>query len=135
MRADPALVPRVVHESLRHEPPVAVLPRIAPDGGTVAGVELPRGAVVLCAIAAANRDPAVFADGDRFDPDRSESEILTFGFGSKFCPGAHLARRQLETALAVVVERLADLRLVDAGLPTGAILRRVGRLDAAWSVA
>ncbi len=128
LRADRSLLPAVVHESLRVEPPVALLPRLAADGGEVAGVELPPGALVLCGIAAANRDPAVFSDPDRFDPDRPETEVLTFGFGSKFCPGSHLARQQLTAALDVLLERLDDVQVVESPEPTGPVLRRVERL-------
>lgn len=132
-RDDRALLPRLVHESLRHEPPVSLLPRYASNAGTVAGVDIPAGTAVLCGIASANRDPAVFTDGDTFDPDRPESEILTFGFGSKYCPGSHLARQQMLAALDVLLERLPDLRLVDASEPVNGVLRRVERIEATWS--
>ena len=128
LRADRSLLPAVVHESLRTEPPVALLPRLAVDGGSVAGVELPPGALVLCGIAAANRDPAVFTEPDRFDPERPETEVLTFGFGSKFCPGSHLARQQLVAATDVLIERIGDVEAIDAPEPTGPVLRRVERL-------
>ncbi len=133
--AEPEVLPAVVHESLRLEPPVSVLPRVAVHGGTLGGVALEPMTLVLCGIASANRDPAVYADPDCFDPDRAESEILTFGFGSKFCPGSHLASRQLLAALTVVVGRLPGLRLVDAEPPVNAVLRRVERLQVAWDVA
>lgn len=129
----PDLVPAVVHESLRMEPPVSVLPRMALDGGEIEGVEIPPMAPVLCAIASANRDPDVYADPDRFDPDRPETEILTFGFGSKYCPGTHLAKRQMAAALAAVVERLPDMRLVHADDPVNAVLRRVESLEVEWT--
>lgn len=130
---DPGLVPAVVHESLRMEPPVSVLPRMAIDGGEIAGVEIPPMAPVLCAIASANRDPSVYADPDRFDPDRAETEILTFGFGSKYCPGTHLAKQQMAAALAAVVERLPDLHVVRASDPVNAVLRRVESLEVEWT--
>lgn len=132
LRREPSLRPRVVHELLRFEPPVALLPRVAPRGGEIGGVAIPEGGILLAAIASANRDEARFAEPDRFDPDREEAEVLTFGFGSKFCPGSHMARRQLEAALGVVLERLPGLRLVDADPPSGAILRRTERLEVAW---
>jgi cytochrome P450 len=63
--------------------------------------------------------------------------VLTFGFGSKFCPGSHLARRQLLAALEVVVDRLPGLRLAadDGGAePSGCNLRSVSSLAAEWDV-
>jgi cytochrome P450 len=133
VREDRSLLPRVVHESLRFDPPVANLPRIAPNGGTIAGVEIPPGSMVLCGIASANRDPEVFDDADRFDIDRDETDLLTFGFGTKFCPGSHLARQQLLCALDVILDRLPSLELVATDAPNGAILRRCERLDVTWA--
>ena len=132
-RHEPELRPRIVHELLRWEPPVALLPRVAPRGGEIAGVQIPEGGILLAGIASANRDESVFDDPDRFDPDRVQGELLTFGFGNKFCPGSHLARRQLLAALDVVLERLPNLRLVDADPPSGGILRRTERLEVAWN--
>ena len=130
---EPALRPRIVHELLRWEPPVALLPRVASRGGEIAGVPIPEGGILLAAIASANRDETVFGDPDRCDPDRDEGEVLTFGFGNKFCPGSHLARRQLLAALDVVLERLPNLRLVAADPPAGGILRRTEHLEVAWN--
>jgi len=131
-RTDADLRARIVHELLRWEPPVCLLPRVATHGGVIGGVEVPPGAMLLCAIASANRDGDVFDEPDRFDPDRDQGELLTFGFGNKFCPGSHMARQQLEAALGVVLERLPNLRLVEADPPSGAILRRTEHLQVAW---
>ena len=133
-RADRERLPRIVHESLRFEPPVSLLPRYATNAGTIAGVEIPAGTMVMCGIASANRDAAMFDQPDRFDPNRAESEILTFGFGSKYCPGSHLARQQMLAALDVLLDRLPGLRLVDASEPVNGVLRRVERIEAAWNV-
>ncbi len=129
----PELLPRVVHESLRCEPPVSTLPRVSALGGGIAGVDVEPGSIVLCGLAAANRDPAAFEDPDRFDPHRPETEILTFGFGAKFCPGMHLARQQILAALEVVLDRLPGLEVVAADPPTGGVLRRTERIEARWS--
>jgi cytochrome P450 len=129
---EPEVRPRIVQELLRWEPPVALLPRIAPRGGVIGGVAIPEGGILLAGIASANRDESVFTDPDRFDPDREQGELMTFGFGNKFCPGTHLARQQLLAALDVVLERLPNLRLVAADPPAGAILRRTEHLEVAW---
>lgn len=131
-RHEPPLRPGIVHELLRWEPPVAALPRFTVAGGTIGGQEVPPGSLVLAALAAANRDPDVFEDPDRFRPDREEREILTFGFGSKYCPGVNLARRQLGAALDVVLERLPGLALAGPAAPTGAVLRSVKSLPVTW---
>jgi len=129
---EPEYLPALVHESLRTEPPVAVLPRLAPTGGEIGGVELPPMALVLCGIAAANRDPEIFTNPDLFDPDRPESDIITFGFGTKFCPGSHLARQQLRAGLAAVLTRLPGLKVTHTEPPRNAVLRRVETLAAVW---
>ena len=131
--ADPSVVPSLVSESLRFEPPVAVLPRLATQPARIGDTDVPAGTLLLAALAAGNRDPAVFSDPDVFDPDRSEGEPLTFGVGPKFCPGWNLARSQLATALSVVIERLPGLAVVDAAEPHGAILRSTPRVIARWT--
>lgn len=134
VQADPAIVPAVVQEALRWEPPTAMLPRFAPKDVAWAGVEIPAGSEVIFAITSANRDAAVFDAPDRFDPARSEREFLSFGHGLHFCLGSHLARREMEVSLRVFAERLPDLRLaeedgqpVDPGIQ-GTVLRGPTRL-------
>jgi cytochrome P450 len=131
-REDPACRPRIVRELLRYEPAVAILPRMVANGGTLGGFDVPPGTFVLAALAAANRDPEMFADPDRFDVERDAPETLTFGFGSKHCPGSHLGKGQLEVALDAVIDRLPGLRLIEASEPSGSILRSVERLEVAW---
>jgi cytochrome P450 len=133
-RDEPESRALIVNELLRCEPAVPILPRRAALGGEIAGTEIPEGARVLAGIAGANRDPVRFPDPDRFDPHREPSEVLTFGFGSKFCPGMHLARQQLGVALDVVLERLPGLHLVDAAEPQGAVLRSSPSVIATWEV-
>jgi cytochrome P450 len=136
LRAEPGLRANAIEELLRWETPVAVLPRIsAPHAVEFCGVQIPPSTFTLFAMAAANRDPAVFEDGDRFDIHRDSSrKLLSFGPGPRLCPGMHLARRQLSVALDVLLERLPGLRLADAtgAEPRGALLRGPARLEASW---
>lgn len=129
---EPAFRDQAIEELLRWETPVAILPRIsAPVEIEFDGVRIPPNTFTLFAMAAANRDPAVFVDGDRFDPQRDSSQkLLSFGPGPRICPGMHLARKQLRVVLDVLVERLPRLALedVDAARPTGTVLRGPRRL-------
>ena len=136
VQREPELRAGVVHEILRWEPPVASLPRLAPVDAVVAGVPVPAGTMMLFGIAAANRDPRRWPDADRYDPTREPHDIVTFGFGQKFCPGAHLARREVLTALDVVLERLPGLRLGDdaGSIPVGGVLRHPTALHTTWEV-
>jgi cytochrome P450 len=134
-RVEPELPPRIVGELLRYEPPVPLLPRLATQTGRIGGVDVPAGTLLVAGLAAANRDPDVYADPDVFNPDRDEGELLTFGFGPKFCPGWNLARSQLLAALGVVLERLPGLRLIEDAQPQGAVLRSTPRLPVRWDAA
>lgn len=134
--AEPALRAGAIEELLRWETPVAVLPRLsAAHPVEFHGTRIPASTFCLFAIAAANRDPAVFEQPDVFDMHRDSSKkLLSFGPGPRLCPGMHLARRQLAVALDVVLERLPGLQLLDpeAAVPRGAILRGPASLPVAW---
>jgi cytochrome P450 len=100
-------------EAVRLDPPTAWIPRRNPRDVVWRDVAIPAGAPMFLGIMAANRDPAVYEDPDRFDVQRHPTSVMTFGFGLHFCLGAHLARAELETALLIILERLPDLRLAD----------------------
>ena len=100
-------------EAIRLDPPTAWIPRRNPRDVVWRDVEIPAGASMFLGIMAANRDPAVYEDPDRFDVQRHPTTVMTFGYGLHFCLGAALARAELETALQVILERLPDLRLAD----------------------
>lgn len=102
LRKDPALVPAVVEETLRFEPPALSCSRRAGEDFELAGLRVPAGSQLLLGLAAANRDPSRYADPDRFDPDRDFQGLLSFGGGRHFCLGAALARLEAQ----IVAERL-----------------------------
>ncbi|WUI03021.1 cytochrome P450 [Spirillospora sp. NBC_00431] len=83
----------VIAETLRFDPPIPVMRRVAAEDARLDGRAVPRGAVLTLDLRAANRDPAVFGDPDRFDPDRRERPHLTFGAGRRPCPGPDHALR------------------------------------------
>ena len=114
VRDDPPRAPDAVDEALRWETPIAVLPRLSASAPIAfRGAEIPADSWVLFAMAAANRDPAVFPDPDRFDLDRENKDGLTFGRGVKSCPGMHLAKRNMTVALQVLVQRHPKLELLE----------------------
>lgn len=120
-----------IEEALRWEAPVALMPRFAPVETDQFGETIPAGSPVIFAVAAANRDPAVFADPDRYILDRDPKGLLTFGYGMHFCVGAHLARAEMAAGLDVVLSRLHGLRLADpaSARVSGTVLRGPARLD------
>ena len=125
LRADPALIPAAVDEMLRWEPPIGVLPRLVPSDVELAGELVPAGSMVLMGIASANRDETVYPDPDRFDLDRANPRLLTFGFGSHYCPGSHLAKAQIAVGVAALLDRFAHLEILDPleARPSGTVMR------------
>ena len=102
LRADPSLIPAAVDEVLRYDPPVQVDGRYLFADIEIGDVTIPAGSVTLMLLAAANRDPFVCSDPDRFDITRSDTQLLSFGSGIHYCLGAALARLEGQ----VVLERL-----------------------------
>lgn len=78
---------------------------------TIGGVDIPVGDPVLVVLAAADRDPARFADENTLDIARKDNPHLGFGHGIHYCIGAPLARLEGQAALATLLTRLPDLRL------------------------
>lgn len=105
----------VVEESLRHEPPSQIVPRQASEAGTLGGVHVPAGQLVVSLVGAANRDPAQFPGPDRFLPGRPGGPVLSFGGGLHFCIGAALSRMEAATVLPLFFRRFPGLTL--AGVP------------------
>jgi len=101
LRGHPDLVPRSVDEILRFAPIVQGVVRMAVAETSIGDVVVPAGTFVNAMVAAANRDPSVFADPDRFDITRAaEAPPLSFGGGIHHCLGVHLAKAELAEALA-----------------------------------
>jgi cytochrome P450 len=107
LRDQPELAMSAVEESMRHSPAACIVPRSATEDVEFGGYLFPAGTFVLVNTLAANRDPAVYDDADRFDIARRDAPpILTFGGGAHYCLGANLARRELAEALAILARRL-----------------------------
>jgi pikromycin synthase len=129
------LVAGAVEESLRMEPAAAVVDRYATRDVALAGAAIAGRDLVRVSITAANRDPAVFADPDRFDLLRPDAaRHLAFARGPHFCIGAHLARLEAVTAVKTLVNQLPRLRL-DPEHPAqvrGLVFRKPPELLVRW---
>ncbi|OBF60885.1 cytochrome [Mycobacterium sp. 852002-53434_SCH5985345] len=103
----PELAMQAVEESMRHSPAVCVAVRAATEDAEFGGYRFPAGTSVVVNTFAANRDPAIYQNADRFDIARKDvPAILTFGGGAHYCLGANLARRELAEALTILTRRL-----------------------------
>jgi cytochrome P450 len=116
LKANPALLHNVIEETLRYEPPVTLIPRIALEDFELHGNVIRQGQLVQLSIASANRDGAHFPDAERFDIARSPGKHLSFGMGPHGCLGASLAREEASIALTTLFQRLPKLKL-DASRP------------------
>ena len=111
--ADRSLVPGAVEEVLRYDSSVIHWRRRTTRPVTIGDVDVPADANVLVCIGAANRDPDVFPDPDRFDIRRANAgDHLSFGNGPHFCLGAPLARLEARVVLEELSSALPSLRLV-----------------------
>ncbi|GCE08289.1 cytochrome P450 [Dictyobacter aurantiacus] len=106
------VLPNLIEEVLRYEPPVQFTLRTPLIDVTLGGVKIPKGAIVMVMTAAANRDPARFENPDRFDPQRQNIEHFGFGGGIHYCLGAPLARLETYIALRSLARRLQNPRLL-----------------------
>jgi len=107
--ADPGLITTAVEEFLRVESPLQQGNRLAGEDLDLGDVVLPKGTYIHTSIAAANRDPAVFADPDRVDLSRSPNKHLAFATGIHVCLGATLARVEGRIAVGGLVKRFPRL--------------------------
>mgnify|MGYP002332694357 FL=1 len=110
----PGQTEATVEECLRFDAPLHLFTRYALSDLEYEGISLRKGDVVGLMLGAANRDPARFADANRFDPFRSDGANVSFGAGIHFCIGAPLARIELQVAFSELFRRLPKLRLAEA---------------------
>lgn len=138
LKQNPSLVHSAVEEMLRFNPAAPFMTRIAADDIELHGRTIKKGSLVFLGMASANRDPKVFSDPDRFDitRDHVQQKHLSFAFGAHHCLGAGLARRELEVAIEVLIERIPGMRLDEANPPKhknqGIIFRGFESLVVRW---
>ena len=100
-----------VEEFLRFESPVQLGNRITTQEVVVGGIRMAPDTRINIAIAAANRDPAQFADPDRLDLARQPNRHVAFAFGIHTCAGLNLARLETRVALTRFLARFPDYAL------------------------
>jgi cytochrome P450 len=108
LQQTPSLIPAGVEEMLRYDGPAQMTSRIVKEDLTMRGQLLEPGQVVLCVLAAANRDPEQFPDPDRFDVRRENNRHLAFGYGIHYCLGAPLAVAEAQIAISTLLRRYPE---------------------------
>ncbi|WP_030983457.1 cytochrome P450 family protein [Streptomyces sp. NRRL S-1813] len=137
LAGSPELLPRAVEELLRHDSAFELTTwRFFAEDADLHGTRIPAGDSVIVSLCAANRDARQFPDPDALHFDRSPNPHLAFGHGIHFCPGATLARIELQIALGTLLRRLPDLRpaVPDSGLSwiPAVLARGVDRLPVVY---
>lgn len=116
IRKDRTLIPAAIEEGLRWDGPVLTQLRVAIHDTELGGVQIPAGAYIDVVAGAANRDPALFADPDKFNIFRERRPHYSFSRGPHICVGQHLARVEMTRALEAILDNLPNLRL-DPDMP------------------
>jgi cytochrome P450 len=116
IRADRSLIAQAIEEALRWDGPVVVALRMAATDMVLGGLKIAKGSLLDVVAGAANRDPALFPEPDRFDIFRERKAHFSFARGPHICVGQHLARVEMTRALNAVLDHLKDLRL-DPDMP------------------
>lgn len=111
LRANPALLKDFVEESIRFESPVPGLARIVTRDTEIAGVPIPKGALVMPRYAAANHDASKFECPHILDIERKDKHHIAFGAGPHICVGRVLARREMNAAFAALLRRMDNIEL------------------------
>ena len=109
----PELAVPAVEESMRHSPAVCNTVRTVNEDVPLGGYTFPSGTYIFVNSFAANRDPDIYQNPDRFDITRKDKPaLLTFGGGVHYCLGANLARLELAEALKILARRMPNARRV-----------------------
>lgn len=127
---DPGLVAGAAEEMLRYDSSLQIFERTATRTVEVHGTRVEAGQKIAALLGAANRDPGVFPEPDRFDVRRDPNPHLAFGAGIHFCLGAPLARVEVQAVLTALRRRLPGLCLAaDPPRRPEFVIRGLERLD------
>lgn len=111
LKANPALIPGLIEESIRWVTPVKHFMRTATADAEVAGRKMAKGDWLMLSYPSGNRDEAVFADPFKFDVERTPNKHVAFGYGAHVCLGQHLARMEMRILWEELFARLESVEL------------------------
>ena len=111
---EPGMIDNAVEEILRLESPSAGLWRVVTKDTELQGVAIPKGSLLQLRYAAGNRDERVFDNPEQLDVCRKNAgDHIAFGYGTHFCPGAFLGRKEMQVAFARLLHRLTNIQLAE----------------------
>lgn len=135
VRNDRSLLAKVIDETVRFEPVATFKVRQAAKDMEIGGVKIPKGGMVQCIVASANRDEDVFENADQFNIDRRMKPSFGFGFGTHMCIGQFVAKIELNCAINTILDLFPNIRL-DPDKPAphiaGAMLRGAKSVPVIW---
>jgi cytochrome P450 len=134
--ADRELVPGLVEEIVRYEPPIVATARTVLAPTSLGGVDLQIGDRLLLAWVSACRDEQYFDDPDQFQLERTRGRDLGWGAGVHRCLGMHLARLQLRIVLNKILDVIPEFTLAPGTTParTVGVLRGIRHLHLKWPI-
>ena len=113
LRADPALIPAMVSETIRWQPPLAHMARTTPEDFEIGGKTIKAGDRVVMWYVSGNRDASMVEDPDSYRIDRERPrQHMSFGFGIHRCVGNRLAELQLTIIWEEIMKRFPTIELV-----------------------
>lgn len=115
LKANPALIPGFVEESIRWATPVQQFVRSAAEDYELRGQQIRKGDLLYLSYVSANRDEEVFEDPYEFRPERAPNRHIGFGYGGHVCLGQHLARREMRAFREELIPRLESVEMADEG--------------------
>ncbi|MCC7366099.1 MAG: cytochrome P450 [Dehalococcoidia bacterium] len=115
LAAEPDRIANAVEEMLRFDTPVVMTGRIVMADEVVGGCPVAKGHSLSPMLAAANHDPRLHHDPDRFDITRDDTDHVSFGGGIHYCLGAPLARAEAQEGIKVLLARFPHLDLAGEG--------------------
>ncbi|SEQ47983.1 hypothetical protein SAMN04488038_10726 [Solimonas aquatica] len=115
LKAEPALIPGFVEETIRWTSPVQQFVRSATQDYVLRGQQIRKGDLLYLSYISGNRDEEVFKDPFTFDPTRSPNRHIGFGYGPHICLGQHLARLEMRVLWEELLPRLEAVEMAGEG--------------------
>lgn len=117
LRQNPGDLRDAIDEILRIHAPLIANRRVTTRPVDIGGRQIDAGERLTLIWAAANRDEAVFGDPDAFDPVKNRDKNLLYGAGVHVCPGAPLARLELQLLMESLLASTGEITLVSEKSP------------------